>query len=257
MSNCKNCSLSVPKTNAQCDGCQGHLHLHCVGITESEAKVMTRLKSKFVKLFCNECNNDISKFKNIKSLVESMQKQIESLREDLQAQIRSLSTANMQQPMSNDETFENVVQEVHERQKRKNNILIFGLAEQQANQTNAIRAESDRAAVGDVIAFLGQEVDSDGATLHRVGRLDPDSTRPRPVKVTLSSEAVVLKLIRNAKKLKSSERFARIFISFDRTPRQLNYYREVKRQLQERIENGETNLKIKYINDVPKIVNLN
>ena len=46
-------------------------------------------------------------------------------------------------------------------------------------------------------------------------------------------------------------------MAFDGTPRQISYYTELKEQLNARIDKGEQNLKIKYVQGVPKIVNLN
>ena len=43
----------------------------------------------------------------------------------------------------------------------------------------------------------------------------------------------------------------------DKTPKQLEYYKKRKKELTDRTNRGETNLKIKYYNDVPKIVSLN
>jgi hypothetical protein len=66
-------------------------------------------------------------------------------------------------------------------------------------------------------------------------------------------QAVLLK----SKRVKSLPNMQNILIVPDRTPRQLDYYRQLKVQLNERQRNGETNLTIKYISGQPKIVHLN
>ena len=43
----------------------------------------------------------------------------------------------------------------------------------------------------------------------------------------------------------------------DKTPKQVEYYKERKKELTDRTNRGETKLKIKYCNGVPKIVSLN
>ena len=51
--------------------------------------------------------------------------------------------------------------------------------------------------------------------------------------------------------------FKNIKISFDRTPRQQEVYKQLKAQLNDRLVKGESNLKIRYFNGTPKIVSLN
>lgn len=80
---------------------------------------------------------------------------------------------------------------------------------------------------------------------------------PRPIKITLCEEDIVHNLIRKAKTLRDSNSFKKINISLDRTPRQLEHYKSLKRELNQRISDGETNLKIKYIRGIPKIVSVN
>lgn len=49
-----------------------------------------------------------------------------------------------------------------------------------------------------------------------------------------------------------------MFLSSDKTPKEMQYYKEVKKELEERKNNGEENITIKFVNNIPKIVeNLN
>ena len=79
----------------------------------------------------------------------------------------------------------------------------------------------------------------------------------RPVKVTVKSQQDVLNIIRKATSLNSSDQHKDVRLSFDRTPKQLVLYRQLKQQLEDRIKKGETNLKIRYYNGTPRIVRLN
>ena len=91
----------------------------------------------------------------------------------------------------------------------------------------------------------------------RIGKFVATKGTPRPLKVMVNEESVVHDIILKARNLKNTDNYKNINISLDRTPRQIELYRTVKKQFNERIAAGETNLKIKYVRGVPKIVNLN
>nr|CAI5826218.1 unnamed protein product [Callosobruchus analis] len=116
-----------------------------------------------------------------------------------------------------------------------------------------IRSESQKAEVTKVLSYLSQSVTV--SSVRRIGRYDSNKNSSRPVKVTLASPVEVHELLRKTPMLKGSEAFKRISIFADKTPRQMEYYKKLKRELEERIGNGETNIKIKYWNGTPKIVN--
>lgn len=251
MALCKNCNLATPKPNFQCDGCQGHLHFACVGMLESDVKILTRLKSKSIRLFCNECNSQILQFKDIKDLVGSLQTQIDSLKEQLNMHVNALKSTSIQQTLS-DDNFEDVVREVEERNKRKRNIIIYGLPEPPTNAP-----DGDREAVTSLLDFLQPNIAATDLHVHRLGRIDPSNQRVRPIRVRMSDEKDVAVLVRSAKKLKDSQSFNRVYVSVDRTPRQQEHYKRIRLQLRERMDGGEKDLRIRYVNNVPKIVHLN
>lgn len=89
------------------------------------------------------------------------------------------------------------------------------------------------------------------------GKVDGSRQRIIPIKVRLAHERDIRKLMPNAKGLKNSQQYDMVYTSLDPTPRQQNYYKTIKLQLQERISNGEKNLRIRYTNNVFKIINLN
>lgn len=60
-------------------------------------------------------------------------------------------------------------------------------------------------------------------------------------------------ILRNKIKLRDSE-FSKISIQPDQTLRQRMYMSNLRKSLDQRRENGESNLTIKYFNGIPKIV---
>nr|CAH7765863.1 unnamed protein product [Callosobruchus chinensis] len=163
----------------------------------------------------------------------------------LQTEVRAISSGDKDMTLS-DMQFEQVVQEVFERQNRRNNVIVFGLKE---HGETAL----DKAEVAKVLSHLSQSVTITG--IYRIGKLDKDRRSPRPVKVTLGDSGQVSALIKKSASLKNSEEFKRIAISTDRTPRQMEVYGRVKKELDERMAKGESNIKIKHIRGILTIIN--
>nr|CAI5867118.1 unnamed protein product [Callosobruchus analis] len=84
-------------------------------------------------------------------------------------------------------------------------------------------------------------------SIRRIGRYDSSRTTGRPVKVTLTSPEEVHELLRKTPNLKKSDAFRKISIFADKTPRQMEYYKTIKKELEDRISNGETNIRIKKL----------
>lgn len=74
----------------------------------------------------------------------------------------------------------------------------------------------------------------------------------RPLRVSLPSKDVVLKILRN--KLRYS---GPVKISQDQTVKQRKHFKDLQAQLRLLRDAGDKNKSIRYINSVPKIVNSN
>ena len=261
MSKCGNCSGNI-RTNAstiQCDACQSSIHTHCVGggLTEQDITV-TRSKSKAFKLVCNSCERNMSFFKDLKMLITDLRAEftssIESLKYELEEQINSAkSIINQQPPMS--QSFEDVVQEVLERQKRSSNIIVFNVPEHAESIPRSEGLDKDKRFVSEVLNSVDHEYDYANFHCQRLGKFN--ASRITPIKVFLNSEQDVSNIIRKAKNLITTEQYKNIRLSYDRTPKQLDFYKQLKQEMNDRIRQGETNLKIRYYNGSPRIVRLN
>ncbi|CAH1970054.1 unnamed protein product [Acanthoscelides obtectus] len=169
----------------------------------------------------------------------------------LQNEVKALSTKNNDTKMS-DSQFEDIVQEVSERQNRRCNVIIFGLKE----QNGATKDDKPVLEKSEVVKVLTHVTPSITVTnIRRLGKFDENRTIGRPIKVKLANVEQVSELIKKCPSLRNSSEFKHISISTDKTPRQMNFYKTLKSELEERKNKGETNLKIKYVGGVPKIVN--
>lgn len=266
MSNCKNCNSTIKPASStiQCDACRGLIHVGCAGMSEKDA-VVTRAKSRCIKVVCSICSNNMSQFSDFKALVVSIKSdfltaldslkdefnsKLIAIKEDLDAQLRAA-----QKPGPN---FEELVAEVGERELRKRNLIVFGVPEPSSDLDRVCRVAKDVTEVSLLLKSVDPGTDVSGVKPRRLGRYDSsNATKPRPILVTLDSESAVHAVIRNSKILKNIADYSRVSISFDKTPRQLQVYRDLRVELQTRTAAGETDLRIKYIRGVPKIIRLN
>lgn len=154
---------------------------------------------------------------------------------------------------SQDNVLDGLAAEFEERTKRSRNIMIFNVEEPQATDAPG-RKQADEAYVSGLFGFL--DTTPSISKVVRVGK-KPGDGRRRPIRVTLRSVDDVHGLIKSARKLSGEDRYKHVSLSFDRTPLQLAKYRELKKQLQARVSNGERGLGIRYVSGSPRIVALN
>nr|CAH7760257.1 unnamed protein product [Callosobruchus chinensis] len=216
-----------------CCVCRKTFYHACVNLTSSETRLINSKKS--VSWTCGKCDQMGGDINALKAAIVS-----------LQNEIKTLSTKNNKADLSNTQ-FEDIVQEVLERQNRRCNVIIFGLKEQ------SITSKDERLALekSEVVKVLTHVTESVTVTnIRRLGKYDRNRTSARPVKVSLANAEQVSELIRKSQTLKNSEAFKHVSISTDKTPRQMDLYKAVKSELEERKKKGETNIKIKHVNVV-------
>nr|CAI5868873.1 unnamed protein product [Callosobruchus analis] len=188
-----------------CSVCKNNFYYSCVDLTQTDVKT---LKNKAnIHFTCKNCSTIGATLVDLRALVVSLQEEINAL--------KSNRVDPAQTPAID---FEEIVQEVNDRQSRKNNLIIYGIVE-----------STDQ---------LGSN----------------NTGGPRPIKITLRDSNDVRSCIKAAAKLKRHSTFSRINISFDRTPRQVLHYKKLKQEVADRSANGENGLKIKYVNGVPKVM---
>jgi len=84
-------------------------------------------------------------------------------------------------------------------------------------------------------------------------RLDKVSNQCRPIRITLPNQHDVFNLLKNKSKLRQSENFKNVSISTDRTLLQRQHLKSILNELNSRKSSGETDLFIKYVNNVPTV----
>lgn len=229
-----------------CCVCKANYLHSCVDLTVAELRSLKSKKN--LNWSCQDCLQVGDNINDLKALIMSLRKEIESL--------KSIKTASVCECNSAVD-FEAIVQEISDRNARKNNLIFYGMPESLSTDHN-VRILHDQQQVSKVLNFVLPESGSDlSAKPIRLGKFDAAKSNPRPLKITLPSEHAVLNIIRRAFKLKDLRDPKDIRISLDKTPRQQQYYRKLRDELSMRTAEGESNLRIKYIRGVPQIISSN
>ena len=265
---CETCKGAITPTvpGIKCNICTLYYHIKCVGITKNQfdvCKAMTGFTWK-----CEKCNiNSNSKGEScnccilLPGLLDTLKKLTETV-ETLKQQITLLSSNNSKTP-DNSYEFEAVVQEVSEREKRKNKIIFYGISEQDSSLDSKNRREKDSEFLSDFLQFVNANPndymtpESQILLPSRLGKFEANPNKSRPIKITLNDNQQVRNLLslikKNRANIEGNPRFKSIRVSLDRTSRQRHYYNELKDQIKQRLENGEENLFIKYVRGIPTI----
>lgn len=240
MVTCSCCNKSFDKhLMVQCSVCYKSFKNSCVDITATEVRTINANKGyDWSCVNCRAFGNDL---KALKAMIISLQEDIQALKNE---------HYNVQK--SENAELEDIIQEINERNKRKCNLILFGIPEKDHLQPPLSRAAEETTYIKEVLTAIDPEANIENIKPNRLGSFNNEKTRP--IKITLPSEHQVTQFIRRAKNLKNINQYKKISISFDRTPRQIEYYKKIKQQLIYRQSQGETNCRIKYINGMPKIV---
>ena len=128
-----------------------------------------------------------------------------------------------------------ILDEVEQRQRRVNNLMIFDLPESTEGPLED-RRKLDENSIQELFSETGA-VGISPITVRRVGRIVEGQCRP--LKVEMSATADVYKVLRSGRKLRNSSRYSRVFVSKDLTKHQQEEARNLRTELKRRRELGE------------------
>ncbi|KAJ3659810.1 hypothetical protein Zmor_011478 [Zophobas morio] len=245
--NCSCCGAiaEVHKT-VNCCICDKAFKIECVNISAAEARKI-HTKHSGLNYTCKNCVQLGNNITDLKKVIVELQNDIKTLKSIVLDQQSPNSPASLLEA-------EKIVQEVAEREKRKCNIIIYGCKEDNV-KSNKEQIQLDETVVPKILSTLN--VNEEQISFFRLGRFDGSKEiRCRPIKVILPTINNVNTALKNAASLKTSNDFASISISSDRTPMQIQIYKNTKFEMNNRITNGENNLRIKYKNGIPTIITL-
>ena len=273
MVTCKICKEEIQQNDSlyvKCVSCGLYLHANtkmnnCAEITASEEKVIILKATPKLLYRCSECaiNNIantgltemMSKFNEavvqLNSATENLNKYTEDLKniKDEQTNILSklpviedrLSVLENKQSSSST-NVQDVIAEINLQKIKEKNVMIFNLHDHKDTQKD----------LDYIKKFLSNNnVNTNNISMKRIGIFNKD--KKRPIKLFFKTRYEAFNLLKKSKIIASKSKH-KIFITNDKTIAQQQYEKEIRSQLKTRIDNGENNLKIKYINSIPKII---
>lgn len=241
--NCKCCNqMYDAHLMVTCCICKNKFKHTCVDITANEVRTLN--SNKGYDWTCVNCRTIGQDIKQLKSLILDLQKEIKQLRAD-----------KIQPGLNSGFDIEEIVSEISDRQRRSKNIIIYNVKEQDQQNSANDRIQKDNEQVVSILSAVLPELSVAHIRPIRLGTFATNKTRP--IKIMLESDNCVGKVLRNANKLKANQRYKHINISSDKTKKQIEFYNTLKSELKQRSDAGEMNLRIKYVNKIPRIVSEN
>lgn len=221
-----------------CSICKKPYIHSCVDFTASEIRTLHKKGTSWTCRSCHSLGSDI----------KELQAAILSLRNDILAQKNAASV--------DDALFEELLWEMKERSDRGQNIILFNVQESELRDVGA-RNAADLEIVTDILGSLPISIETEHIEVNRLGRFVQGAERLRPVKVRLSGVKAVHTVIKSAGHLRTSSDFKDVRIALDRTKRQMEYYRKIRQEMDARLADGASDLRIKYRRGIPVIESLN
>lgn len=254
---------SVDVFGYPCDHCKKVVCQTCSELSPTELRAVL-LSKRTMAFFCPDCSSSVKKLLHLVDRVSSMENDIGSLKDDI-AKIPEINN-KLTDLSSKLETFENklnnitqntnpditpsvssqsviathdsIWSELQDRQKRSQNIMLFNVPEN----------GDDLREISVVLSTLTDNPPT-VTQFARVGRKNAKGARA--LRVSLSSQREALALIRNKTKLKGKN----IYLNLDLTPEQRKIESKVWSDFRERKSKGDANVRLRYTNGVPQIVN--
>jgi hypothetical protein len=252
----------------ECEYCEKHTCRKCLGISQNEYKVLTKrsdahwfcpiCEKKAVsnirceKLIEDRCNAYLEKVEaRIKRLEDEIKEKPSEARVlnliDMKLEDKGYASAaevqNVVETRIGSQSVNNAreiqleekIQELQERESRKNNIVIYNSDEPEAEDSED-RKDEDRQFTNDLCLLLESDSNDIVSTI-RLGikrTKDNGEAINRPLKVIFRCEKTKTDILRNAKKLQyANEKFKKISISQDMTrkerEKQAQLFQEAKR----------------------------
>lgn len=187
--------------------------------------------------------------------VPKLIKSYDGLREELDdVKKLLLKTTNVDSPgasvvSSSPSDANAIMEEILERERRANNVILVGVKEFNSDN-GSDRKIHDETTVKKLLSDVnnGGDYSQKVMAVQRLGRREDGKIRP--IKVILFSRQDAIWILKNKSKARKEVR-----IYDDKTPKQREELNQLRNTLKTRVEMGETNLTIRYVKGVPKIVN--
>ncbi|KAJ8685084.1 hypothetical protein QAD02_020877 [Eretmocerus hayati] len=195
------------------------------------------LNNQLSEMLKDELKTLSSKLDEIGNRVSNNEEQVESHSENIE---RIESDLQSHTPSNEEE----LLMELNDRMRREKNVIIF-------NMPGATSANDDRTKICEFLSGAPFDISSIHTT--RLGKQSASSQHTRPLKVFLKSSDEVIWAMKQFKSLTGKN----ISCKRDKTLSQRTQLKCLYNELNNRKSKGELNLIIRYVNNIPRIVQKN
>ena len=235
----------------QCDKCDCWVHSDekCSELSKTEFKFMQRTKSEAIKFVCFKCRLEYNdSILNPMDAVSRQGAKLDSFGEAIAA-LHQQNKEIVEYMKKNSKTDDSIkvhvseaISDLRDRDERKNNIILYNIQESDP-KANAAQAElEDIQNVKNVFQFVCPSMDNsflNGKTVTRCGTKrvpsqDYPDPKPRPIKIVLRGPSEVGLLRKNARKLKDNEGLRHVGISEDKSWKEREEERKLRKELYKR-----------------------
>ncbi len=212
---------------------------------ENNASLLNQLETTLMPKIEAKIDQKIEeKFKELK---ESNEKAVEEKFELNLKQLKELNDTTRKVNLDIEKSIrQHVTEEIEEmkdQDERKNNVIVFNVKE-----TPAEREEESKAAdlnnIKEILTFSNPELadqinDLNETSISRMGRLNADATKPRPIKLTVKNTKTKFQILKNSQKTKDCTSHTKIGFKKDLTKKQQQEESVLRAELEERKKAGE------------------
>lgn len=279
---CRGCNLEVQRELTRCDKCNAPYHPSCIKsrkkccsssrssspssglvITKDELSAMLAEQTKQFSMQINpllDAIKDVSnRVCNIENTISGTLARVDTLEGEIQGIKKDTVSLSKKIVDSSEHTFLKCLEEMEDRESRKKNIILFNAPENVFGLSTKNDLLHDSNLISEIFKTLSPNVLTVVRYSNRLGVRQQMALRPRPLRVSLDNENSALSLISAFKTLKTNKPFpdimpANLYISRDSTPLQMQRYRDLRREMGDRMARGEKDLIIIHVRGMPKII---
>ena len=158
------------------------------------------------------------------------------------ATVTALSAVNLPATTQTSPSATAIVDEYLDRERRKSNLIIYGLPEPTGSTPTERRSYDD----ANFSSIVNTEFQIDTIEISKSFRLGKRvEGKNRPLLITLMDNNIRNRILRNAKNLQKSSTYSKVFISPDLSPKERASNKILRQELRRRKEAGEANLIIR------------
>lgn len=238
---CENCALNISH-----DSSVGSINFppsptppYSINDVMGELKSMKTLYFDLLQKF----ESQITINAELRVEVDSLKQEVDRLKNNLSTSKIDVTSNDSADAITTSTTSKveasDIISELNDRHLRRNNIIVFGLIDNNNNNEDKSKLEE---------AFKDIACNLDKSKFFRLGKFRRDINRP--IKLQFNSESDVKIVFKNISVLRDRN----VQVRNDLTPMQLKDYKNIVTNLKDRLNKGEKNLRITYINGTYKIV---